>query len=70
MDLKLLIFFIVILFTLLYFVVFWENRHEKIHFHFFSQKIDINLGLLMFAVFLDGIIITLLILWLLGYLSF
>ena len=68
MDWKLILFFIVILFTLIYFVVFWENRHEKTHFHFFSQRIDINLGLLMLAVFLDGAIITLLLLWLLDIL--
>lgn len=69
MDWKLLLFFIVILFTLLYFVLFWNNRHEKVHFHIFSQKTDMNLGLLMAAVFLDGIILTLLLAWLLGYLG-
>jgi hypothetical protein len=67
MNWKLLLFFIVILFALLYVVLFWENRHEKIHFHIFNQKTDMNLGLLMAAVFLDGIIITLILTWLLGY---
>lgn len=69
MNWKLLLFFIVILLILLYFVVFWENRHEKVHFHMFSHKTDINLGLLMAAVFLDGIILTLLLTWLLGWLG-
>ena len=66
MDWKLLLFFIVILFALLYLVMFWENRHEKAHVHFFGQKLDMNLALLMIAVFLDGVIITLLLIWLLG----
>lgn len=35
----------------------------------FGQKIDMNLGLLLLAVFLDGAILSLLIAWLLGYIS-
>jgi len=69
MNWKLLLFFIVILLLLLYVVMFWENRHEKTHLHLFSQKVDINLGLLIFAVFLDGIILTLLLTWLMGWLG-
>jgi hypothetical protein len=67
MNLKLLFFFIVILFTLLYFVQFWENRHEKVTFHIFGQKVEMNLGLLLVAVFLDGAILSLLIIWILGF---
>ena len=66
MGWKLLLFFIVILFTLLYLLMFWENRHEKTHVRFFNQKLDMNLALLMIAVFLDGAVITLLLSWLLG----
>jgi len=69
MNLKLLLFFIVSLFTLLYLVQFWENRHSRASFHMFGQKIDMNLGLLLLAVFLDGAILALLITWLLGYLG-
>jgi len=69
MNLKLLLFFIVVLFTLLYFVEFWENRHTRVSFHMFNHKIDISLGLLLVAVFLDGAILTLLLTWLLGYFS-
>ena len=49
--------------------MFFENRHEKTKFTFLHHKIDINLGILMLAVFLDGAIITFLLIWLLGYLS-
>lgn len=66
MNWKLILFFIITLFTLLYLVEFWENRHTKINFQMFGQKIEMTLGLLLFAVFLDGSILTLIILWLLG----
>jgi len=66
MDWKLILFFIVTLFTLLYFGLFWKNRHEKINLRFFKDKIDVSLGLLMLAVFLDGALIAALLLWLLG----
>ncbi len=66
MNLKLIVFFVVILFTLLYFVEFWENRHQKVEFHLFGQKMEITLGLLLFAVFLDGAIIAGLLYWLLS----
>jgi hypothetical protein len=69
MNLKLLLFFIVSLFTLLYFVQFWENRHSKAVFHIFGQKIEMNFGLLLLAVFLDGAILAILLAWLLGYLG-
>lgn len=69
MNWKLLLFFIASLFTLLYFVQFWENRHNKTSFHMFGQKIDMNLGLLLLAVFLDGAILGILMMWLLGYLG-
>ena len=67
--LKLILFFVVAVFTLLYLALFWDNRNEKIHLHFFHQKIDTRLGLMMFAIFLDGIILALLLTWLLGYLG-
>lgn len=67
MNWKLLLFFIISLFTLLYLMEFWENRHTKINFELFGQKIEMNLGLLLFAVFLDGAILTLITLWLLGF---
>ncbi len=66
MDWKIILFFIVILFTLLYLVEFWENRHQKVTFHLFGQKMEITLGLLLFAVFLDGAIIASLFFWLLN----
>lgn len=66
MNWKLILFFIITLFTLLYLVEFWENRHTKINFQMFGQKIEMTLGLLLFAVFIDGSILTLIILWLLG----
>jgi len=66
MDLKLILFFIVTLLTLLYFRLFWKNRHQKIDLHFFKDKVDVSLGLLMLSVFLDAVLITVLFLWLLG----
>lgn len=66
MDWKLLLFFIVAFLTLLYFSLFWKNRYEKISLHFFKDKVDVSLGLLMLAVFLDGALIAALLLWLLG----
>ena len=63
MNWKLILFFIITLFTLLYLVEFWENRHTKINFQMFGQKIEMTLGLLLFAVFLDGSILTLIILF-------
>lgn len=65
MDWKTLIFFAVAVLTLTYFFVFWQNRHERVKFNFFKQKIDISLGLLALSIFLDGIIIAMLINWLL-----
>ena len=60
-----IIFFTVILFTLMYLVTFWNNRGKKIKFTVFNHEIEINLGLLAFSIFLDGVIIALLINWLL-----
>jgi len=65
MNWKLLIFFIVSLFAILYLVIFWENRCERVKFHFFNQKMNISLGLLLFMVFLDTSIIVALLIWLL-----
>jgi uncharacterized integral membrane protein len=65
MDWKLIIFFIVAILTLTYFVTFWQNKDERTHLHIFGQKIDINLGLLMFGVFLDGAILAVILIWLL-----
>jgi len=63
-NLKLIIFFFVALFILIYLAIFWHNRHEKIEFHLFSKKIEINLGIMAFGVFLDGAILTALLFWL------
>ena len=65
--LKNVLFFIVALLLLGYLHMMWENRHEKVSLHFFHRKTDMNLGLLIFAVLLDGAIITILLVWLLGY---
>ena len=66
MDWKLLIFFIVAVITITYFIMFWQNRHERVKFNFFGHKIDISVGLLSVGIFLDGAIIALLIYWLLS----
>jgi len=65
MNLKLIIFFVVAVFTLMYLVTFWNNRGKKIKFTVFNHEIEINLGLLAFSIFLDGMIIAILINWLL-----
>jgi len=65
MDWKTLIFFAVAVLTLTYFFAFWQNRHERVKFHFFKQKIDISLGLLAISIFLDGAMLSALLIWLL-----
>jgi len=49
----------------MYLVTFWNNRGKKIKFTVFNHEIEINLGLLAFSIFLDGMIIAILINWLL-----
>ena len=65
MNWKIILFFIAILSVLMYIMMFFENRHVKTHIHIFGQKIDINVGLLILVTFLDGAIITGLLVWLL-----
>ena len=50
--------------TITYFVMFWQNRHERVKFNFFGHKIDISVGLLAMGIFLDGAIIAALLIWL------
>jgi hypothetical protein len=64
-EMKPLIFFIVTLITLTYFVTFWQNRNERVKFRLFNQKVDISVGLLAVGIFLDGAIISALLIWLL-----
>lgn len=67
MDSKYIIFFIVAVLVLTYFVIFWQNRHKKVKFQLFNQEIEINLGLLTFGIFLDGIILASILLWLIFF---
>lgn len=67
MDYKLIIFFIVAVLLATYLHVFWDNRKEKITFHFFHRKTDAKLGLILLGVFLDGAIFALIFIWLMGY---
>ena len=62
---KLLIFFIVVTLALTYLLTFWGNRHTKVKFHMFGKSVEISLGLLTFGVFLDGVIIGMVLIWLL-----
>ena len=64
-KIKPLLFFIIVLAILLYVIIFWQNRHEKTEFTFFSGKSKMNLGLLMLVTFVDGVILALLLTWLL-----
>ena len=66
MNWESIVFFIVVLIVLSYFLIFWQNRHEKVHFHLFNKKITISLGLLTFGTFLDGTILAALLFWLLN----
>ena len=58
------LFFIVALITLTYLASFWENRKTKVKFNLFHQDIEISLGILAFGLFLDGAILSGLLLWL------
>jgi len=69
MSYKIPLFFLVAFGCLLYLDIFWKHRHLKIHLKFFGHGIDTNLGLLGLMVFLDGAILTLVLVWLLGFLS-
>ncbi len=70
MHYKIPLFFLVAFGTLFYFDLFWKHRHLKVHFRFFGQGMETNLGLLGLMVFLDGAILAFVLLWLLGYLNF
>jgi len=65
MSLELFIFFIVAILTLTYFVTFWQNWGRKVKFHMFGKDIEISLGLLSFGIFLDGAILSAILIWLL-----
>lgn len=65
-DYKVIIFFFAILFTLFYLATFRNNDQEKVAFHFLGQKMEINLGLLLFGIFIDGALLGALIFWLLA----
>ncbi|MBN2087172.1 hypothetical protein JW758_02390 [Candidatus Peregrinibacteria bacterium] len=67
MEYKSIIFFIIAILTLTYFVTFWQNRNRVVQFHMFGKEIKINLGLLTFGIFLDGALITAILIWLLVY---
>lgn len=62
---KSIIFFIIVFSTISYLFTFWQNRDKRVKFHMFGQEIEINLGILSFGIFIDGAIITTLIIWLL-----
>ena len=65
MNLKLIIFFVVAILTLTYLSVFWQNRKKRIKVKLFTQEIEINLGFLAFGIFIDGIILAAILIWLL-----
>ena len=58
-----LLFFLVTLFTLSYLYTFLQNRKNKVKFEFFNHTLEVSLGGLLLSVFLDGIIITVLVVY-------
>ncbi len=66
---KIPLFFLVVFGILFYLDIFWKQRHLKIHLKFFKQGINTNLGILGLMVFLDGAILAVFLMWLLGFLS-
>lgn len=69
MNIKLPLFFIAVFSVLVYSDLFWKNRHEKVRFRFLRKEADIGLGLLVLTAFIDGALLTLVLLWLTGYIN-
>ena len=69
MNFKLPLFFIAVFSILVYFDLFWKNRHEKVRFRFLRKEADVGLGLLVLTAFLDGALLAVLLLWLTGYIN-
>ena len=69
MSYKIPLFFLVAFSILVYFDLFWKNRHEKVKFRLFGREAGIGLGLLLMTAFFDGALLSVLLLWLMGYIS-
>jgi len=66
MSYKIPLFFLVAFSILVYFDLFWKNRHEKVRFRLFGKETDVGLGLLLLTAFFDGALLAVLLLWLMG----
>lgn len=69
MNLKLPLFFIAVFSVLVYLDLFWKNRHEKVRFRFLRKEAEVGLGLLVLTAFIDGALLTVLLLWLTGHIN-